>query len=120
MSSLYMYNFLCKKEFGSDTPKWVFNRGGQGHPEISDAESNRVKMVSSNQNHQERFDRTIVACFCGFCFLLVFPHMRNCKSVRRLNFRLWIVIWVWMVNQLRIHYLQSRYMIFFWFISQLL
>jgi hypothetical protein len=46
-----MYNLLCKKEFGSDTPKWVFNRGGgihppPGHPEISDAESNRVKYES--------------------------------------------------------------------------
>ena len=42
---------LCKKEFGSDTPKWVFHRGGgihppPGHPEISDAGSNRVNQVA--------------------------------------------------------------------------
>jgi hypothetical protein len=46
LSSLYMYYCLCKKEFGSDTSKWVFHRGGEspppGHPEISDAGSNRV------------------------------------------------------------------------------
>jgi hypothetical protein len=40
------YPYICisacvKKEFGSDTPKWVFNRG---HPEISDAGSNRVNI----------------------------------------------------------------------------
>ena len=27
-----MNTLLCKKEFGSDTPKWVFNRGGGIHP----------------------------------------------------------------------------------------
>ena len=41
---------MCKKEFGSDTPKWVFHRGGgfhppPGHPEISDAGSNRVHII---------------------------------------------------------------------------
>ena len=49
-----MYNLLCKKEFGSDTPKWVFNRGGgipPGHPEISDAESKRVK---ENLKHKDK------------------------------------------------------------------
>jgi hypothetical protein len=52
-----MYNCLCKKEMGLDTPKWVFHRGGgihplpppPGHPEISDAESNRVNS-SNNPN----------------------------------------------------------------------
>ena len=51
-----MYNLPCKTEFGSDTPKWVFHRGGwnltpPGHPEISDAGSNRVKetLVNSGQ-----------------------------------------------------------------------
>jgi hypothetical protein len=39
---------LDKNPFGSDTPKWVFHRGGgiylpPDHPDISDAGSNRVK-----------------------------------------------------------------------------
>ena len=27
-----MYNWPCKKEFGSDTPKWVFHKGGWNPP----------------------------------------------------------------------------------------
>jgi hypothetical protein len=48
-SELLIYVLLpvCKTEFGSDTSKWVFIRGGgihppPGHPEISDAGSNKV------------------------------------------------------------------------------
>jgi hypothetical protein len=46
-----IYYCLCKKEFGSDTPKWVFHRGGGihphlSHPEISDGGSNRVNILN--------------------------------------------------------------------------
>ena len=45
----YMYKWLCKKELGSDTPKWIFHRGGLicppplWEPRTKYAVGNRVK-----------------------------------------------------------------------------
>ena len=48
LSSLYKYNWLCKKELGSDTPKCIFHRGGDPpllEPRNKYAVGNRVKIA---------------------------------------------------------------------------
>jgi hypothetical protein len=55
---------MCRKEFGSDTPKWVFHRGGW-NPEISDILYFKVQVKDIRHDNKYKSHESLSTGICA-------------------------------------------------------